>query len=324
MKLIALKLKNYRQFKEAEIEFPDGVTAITGLNGTGKSSLVEALAWTLFGNLASRTEKEGIKRSSAPLNADVEATLVMEISGSQYQITRTLRGARQTGDASISCGGKIIADQVKGVEAEISHILGMDYKSFFTSFFAKQKELNALTDLTPTQRKDVIIRMLRIDAIDQAIDAARKTLREEKSQAEFYKKGLKDENELLANQIAKEKVIQRIHRAIEVKEKEIKKAEDQIKTFGQKFSEERQKFEKFNALDKEKEKAMVKLAEAKNRWRELNAEQKRAEQNQTEMKEKEKAVREYEKLKKEKEALESLREGDRDYLNATINHLSQQ
>ncbi|MFA4858660.1 MAG: hypothetical protein WC636_05230, partial [Candidatus Margulisiibacteriota bacterium] len=44
----------------------------------------------------------------------------------------------------------------------------------------------------------------------------------------------------------------------------------------------------------------------------------------TEKKEKEKAVREYEKLKKEKEALESLREGDRDYLNATINHLSQQ
>jgi exonuclease SbcC len=324
MKLLSLKLKNYRQFKEAEIEFPDGVFAITGLNGTGKSSLIEAIAWALFGNLASRTEKEGIKRSTAPPNADASATLIMEIGGIRYQITRTLRGARQTGDASIVSGGKIIADQVKGVEAEIAHILGMDYKSFFTSFFAKQKELNALTDLTPNQRKDVIIRMLRIDAVDHAIDTARKNLREEKSQAEFYKKGLKDENELLVIQISKEKELRKLSRDVAAQEKETEKAEGHLKTFGQKFTEERQKLEKFNALDKDREKILVKLAGDKNRWKELNAEQKHIEQSQTEMTAKEKTAGNYEKLKKEKEELEKLRELDRDYLNETINRLSQQ
>ena len=62
MRISSIRLKNYRQFKEAHIEFPDGVIGLVGLNGTGKSSLVEAVAWALFGNIASRTDKErGLK-----------------------------------------------------------------------------------------------------------------------------------------------------------------------------------------------------------------------------------------------------------------------
>ena len=50
-----LTLKNFRKFKDATIEFPDGVTGVVGLNGAGKSTIFEAIAWVLYGSVAART-----------------------------------------------------------------------------------------------------------------------------------------------------------------------------------------------------------------------------------------------------------------------------
>ncbi len=47
--------------------------------------------------------------------------------------------------------------------------LGMDYKSFFISVFARQKDLNALSTLRPADRKKTILRMLEIDVLDDVV-----------------------------------------------------------------------------------------------------------------------------------------------------------
>ncbi|MBU0687405.1 MAG: SMC family ATPase [Candidatus Margulisbacteria bacterium] len=322
MRLLSLKLKNYRQFKDAEVEFADGVTGITGLNGAGKSSLIEAVAWALYGNIISRNGKEGIKRSTASPAADVMVTLTLELAGNQYQITRGFKGARQASIASIISGGKIIADSIKGTEKEINHILGMDYKSFYTSFFAKQKELNALTELSPNQRKDVIIRMLRIDAIDKAIDEIRKDAREKKTETEILKKGLKDENMLEARRIAKAQEVKTAEKEMTSEEKEIKKIEQKLKDFSARFIDERKKFEKSSQLDKEKEKIQVKINSLSTREQELTEEMETILENTKELKIKEKEAKNYEELKTKKEELEKLRESDKDKLNKDLNQLA--
>jgi len=50
MRINRIKLRNYPKFKYAEMEFGDGIISINGLNGAGKSSLVESIAWALYGN----------------------------------------------------------------------------------------------------------------------------------------------------------------------------------------------------------------------------------------------------------------------------------
>lgn len=138
------------------------------------------------------------------MSASVETQLIMEIGGTEYKILRVLKGASGTADASIIAGGKVIADSVKGVEKEIGYLLGMDWKSFYTSFFARQKELNALTDLTPASRRDTIIRMLRIDAVDKVIEAVKKRIRDNKLELDLLKKKvvIKAPTELLAEKLA--------------------------------------------------------------------------------------------------------------------------
>ncbi|MFC1559570.1 AAA family ATPase [Candidatus Margulisiibacteriota bacterium] len=301
MRLKSLSLKNYRQYKDSMIEFDDGITGIVGLNGAGKSTIVEAIAWTLYGNNAARTGKEGIKRSTAPASASVETELVMEIGGTEYKIVRVLKGSSQTGAASIIASGKVIADSIRGVEKEINYLLGMDWKSFYTSFFAKQKELNALTDLTPAARRDTIIRMLRIDAVDRVVDSIKKQIKDKKLEIDTLKKAktLKDANVLLSEKLVIEKNVKNQEKELAGVEKEIKKVETDLSKFKAKFNEERSVANKYNELDKKRTALEARLTGLSKRESELNDEFKEAAKHAKELSKLEKCYKEYISLEKE-------------------------
>ena len=46
MHLNKLFMHNFKKFRRAEVEFQDGLTGIVGGNGAGKSTIVEAIAWS--------------------------------------------------------------------------------------------------------------------------------------------------------------------------------------------------------------------------------------------------------------------------------------
>ena len=153
------------------MEFPDGIVGIIGQNGSGKSSLVEAIAWVLYGNEPSivRTTKEGIRSSSAGPNDECSVELEFDLGTDHYRVVRSIKGKNCTSDATLSVNGSLTAHTDKGVTDVIVDRLGMDYKSFFISVFARQKDLNALSTLRPADRKKTILRMLEIDVLDDVV-----------------------------------------------------------------------------------------------------------------------------------------------------------
>jgi len=310
MRLKSLAMKNYRQYKEATIEFADGITGIIGLNGAGKSTIVEAIAWTIYGNNAARTDKEGIKRSSAPQSASVECTLVMEIAGTEYKIVRMLKGSSQTGDASMIAGGKVIADSVKGVEKEVNHLLGMDWKSFYKSFFARQKELNSLTDATAAGRRDAIIRMLRIDAVDKVMDTVKKKIKEHKLVLDVLRKSLKDTNVLLSEKLVIEMGKKESEKELKIVELEVSKLEIERSKFKEKFNEERTIHNKYIQLDKTRGNLEARLTGISKRESELNDEFAQIKKLEKEFQPIEKAYNEYSELEKKLRKLSVARESE--------------
>ena len=54
MRLIELRLLNFRQHADTHVRFPAGLTGVIGPNGAGKSTLLEAIAWALYGAEATR------------------------------------------------------------------------------------------------------------------------------------------------------------------------------------------------------------------------------------------------------------------------------
>jgi exonuclease SbcC len=164
-----LALKNYRKFKNTTIEFPDGVTGVVGLNGVGKSTIFEAIAWTLYGSVAARTSADQIKRQGAlyPDPCRVELEFVFE--DDNYRIVREMSGKHLVTSATTTVNGKIAANGTDAVNKYIQKKLGMDFKSFFTSIFAKQKELNALSTMVASDRRPLILKMLGIDSLDDVV-----------------------------------------------------------------------------------------------------------------------------------------------------------
>ena len=173
MILKTLTLKNFRKFKQASIEFPDGVIGVIGLNGVGKSTIFEAIAWVLYGSVAARTSSDQIKRQDAE-NSDVcRVELDFIFEDNSYRIIRELRGKAQTTTSTVTKNGKIAATGAETVNRYIQEKLGMDFKSFFTSIFAKQKELNTLSSMNASERRPLILRMLGIDSLDEVIREVR-------------------------------------------------------------------------------------------------------------------------------------------------------
>jgi exonuclease SbcC len=193
MILKSIALKNFRKYKDAYIEFPDGVTGIVGLNGAGKSTLFEALAWTLYGPAAARTAIDQIKREGAAPSDPCRVEIEFIFDDDTYRIVREMSGKNLSASGIATVNGKIAANGAETLNKYIQKKLGMDWKSFYTSIFAKQKELNTLSSMNPSERRQLILRMLGINALDDIISEIRSDTKEKKNLVEKLKMDLVDE-----------------------------------------------------------------------------------------------------------------------------------
>ena len=189
MRIERMRLRNFRKFRDAEAEFGNGIISINGLNGAGKSTLVEAIAWALYGNdkRILRDRKEGVKSALAGPSDICSVELDFEMDGNHYHLVREMRGKAGTIVAEISMNGMVQASTDTAVKQYIEKVLGMDSEGFLISVFARQKELNALSNLTKEDRKRKIERMLGLDAID----AAKKMISSDRSEIQSYINGMR-------------------------------------------------------------------------------------------------------------------------------------
>ena len=192
-----VSLTNFRRFNRLDLaDLPVGLIGIIGENGSGKTTILEAVGWALYGTyaLTGRTEKEGVKTQGAPVDEDCEVELEFEMAEDTYKIVRRLHGKRALAQAFIYKNGedKAAAEREEGVNTYVSRLFGMDRVTFFASVFARQKELDLLTSQIPAERQKIIRRLLRIDLIDSAITEIRRDNRHKKQVAESLKEMLVD------------------------------------------------------------------------------------------------------------------------------------
>src|SRR5688572_30343323 len=65
VRLNSLVLQNFRQHAFTRIDFDAGITGIIGDNGSGKTTILEAVAWALYGQSAARGTRDSIKHNRA-------------------------------------------------------------------------------------------------------------------------------------------------------------------------------------------------------------------------------------------------------------------
>lgn len=195
MRIDAIEIRNFRRFAKVDLELPDGVIALIGRNGAGKSTLLEAIGWCLYGNEAARTKKELIRRRAAASDDSVRVRIAFRFGDDAYEITRELLGKNESHVATVLVNGKVVVPPGarSGNEATgyVTRLFHMDREAFFTSLVARQRELAALTDAPPSERKKILISLLRLDAVDQAIKIAREKKRDERKTLEGLRSAIK-------------------------------------------------------------------------------------------------------------------------------------
>ena len=156
MRLNSLTLLNFRQHADSHIVFHDGLTGIIGANGSGKTTILEAIAWALYGQDAARGKKETLRWMRAGAGAKVKVELDFELGGHRYRVSRGLTQAELFLDGADTP----IANSLTGVTDVLRRRLGMSREEFFNTYFTGQKELDVMAAMAPSERAQFLSRVL--------------------------------------------------------------------------------------------------------------------------------------------------------------------
>lgn len=174
MKLISLRMSGYRQFlEETTLFFPEGLTGICGPNGVGKSKIVEAIGYALYGpnkKILPDGDKKGDLPSRARPGSRQEVELVLEVRRQQYRITRTDGTALITHyDPATGGEGPKLADTPSGVTAKVIELLRLTPQAFVGTFVARQNHIAGLQTMPEMKRYELVNRLIGITAVEQAL-----------------------------------------------------------------------------------------------------------------------------------------------------------
>jgi len=245
MKLKALKLENFRQHEDSFIDFSDGITIINGTNGAGKSTILEAVTWAIYGTEAARGNKDSIKFNKAKARAKVRVELVLELDGEIFRIERFLDKAElYIGEEENKA--PIVTTQQE-VTKYLTDKLGMTKDEFFNTYFTGQKELNFLGNQKPLERRKFISKVLNYEKIREIQEQVRLDKNSINNEIIGLKQGIADLDTIKEEKTLAQIELEEIKKILDTKQKEFNKCTDEITKIEpewEKIKEIKEKFDK--------------------------------------------------------------------------------
>ena len=162
MILEQLTLNNFKRFEKVDITWKTGITGIVGMNGVGKTSIVDSIFFAIYG-VSSGISSDFIVSSFAKDRCGIY--LRFRKGADIIEVTRSYSKTKQH-TATLKVNKEVRAEGVSQVEVEMTRIVGMGPRDFQNTIYARQKDLTALTDLTPGKRREWFLRALGIDYLN--------------------------------------------------------------------------------------------------------------------------------------------------------------
>ncbi len=193
MRPLRLTVEGFTSFRDKlELDFTGlDLFAITGPTGAGKSSLIDAICFALYGQVPRVGDdyKQLISHGAERLSVQLDFGVGKE----RYRVVRTARPdkpsqqrlERITGD-----GTEPIADRVKEIRAEVDRILGLDYDGFTRSVVLPQGQFDAFLKGEPKERRKILVALLNLTVYERMQQLANQRSSAAKTEAEFIKRQL--------------------------------------------------------------------------------------------------------------------------------------
>jgi exonuclease SbcC len=186
-----LTLRNFLSYREATLDFRGLHTAcVCGANGAGKSSLLEAISWAIWGESRAASEDDVIHVGAT--EAQVEFTF--SIHHQTYRILRSRqRGQGVSLEFQMVQGGGFRSLTAKGIRATqglILHHLKLDYETFINSAYLRQGRADEFMLKRPAERKQILADLLKLHQYDDLAEQAKDRSRQFKGQVDLLERNL--------------------------------------------------------------------------------------------------------------------------------------
>jgi len=220
---LQLTLKNFLSYREATLDFRGLHTAcICGSNGAGKSSLLEAITWVLWGQSRAALEDDVINAGAKDVRVDF-------IFHSHQQTHRVIRSRHRSRGSSLEFQVEtpdgfrsLTAKGIKATQKQIIDYLKLDYDTFINSAYLRQGRADEFMLRRPSERKQILADLLKLDQYEELAEQAKDLSKQYKGQAEQLEQSL----QALGQQLEEKKAITQEQATLETDLKQLRQAQE--------------------------------------------------------------------------------------------------
>ncbi|MDE1851001.1 MAG: AAA family ATPase, partial [Candidatus Micrarchaeota archaeon] len=239
--ITSIELHNWKTHKDTKLSFSRGTNVLVGMMGAGKSSIMDAISYGLFGTFPGvhhkRVSVDDLITSRPTQQESGSVRISFTLDGRSYTVQRDISMKEGT-KATLERDGEYLQSQPQRVTEEISRILKVDYDLFSRAIYSEQNRLDYFLELSSANRKGQIDELLGLDKFATAqenvtslINRIKDTISEhEKIIASFDSSKLNSELKVLEGEISllkeKRQALEKEHLKIG---EEAKQAESSLK-----------------------------------------------------------------------------------------------
>ncbi len=183
---VRLKLRNFMCYLDnvPPLEF-DGIhlACLAGDNGHGKSAIIDAITWALWGKARAGSDDDLIHTNRNEMEVEFDFT----VGGQLYRIVRKRTRPKKRGspgqpslELQISQGNgflPITGNTISQTQEKLTDILHMDYDTFINSAYLRQGHADEFTRQQAAKRKDILGNILGLELYDELEERAREMSR---------------------------------------------------------------------------------------------------------------------------------------------------
>jgi exonuclease SbcC len=231
-----LKLENFMCFSNIDIDFSGLKTVcLTGKNGSGKTSILDAITWALWEKARSKSEKL-IKLGRNNMKVELE----FSVEGTKYKIIRYFRkgsynkGRKQAKNlleffmynSKIKSWQPLTGNKYEETQEKIVNTIKMDFDTFINSIYIRQGSPDSFITKSPEERKSILADILGLGEYEKlyklSLEKANKLEQDAKILKEQINEGEVRQFSLKKLKTEKENILTKIHSIQEQLEKTLK------------------------------------------------------------------------------------------------------
>ena len=176
MRPVVLDMNGFAAFRApTRVDFTDATFfALVGPTGSGKSTVIDAMTFALYGSVPRWGRRGMVSLALAPTTGRGTVRLVFEAAGQRYVVARELRRIgrqvsqraatleRITGPDGLAEPGEpteVLAKD-RGVAEAVERLLGLSYDDFCQCVVLPQGQFAAFLHAKPSDRQEILLRLL--------------------------------------------------------------------------------------------------------------------------------------------------------------------